>query len=182
MAFVYDTPSAAHSEAMVIQEVAYLNADFREAAFGGDPAELITWVAGQAYYYVMVWTQMERGLGWLAEQIGFKSYLLALTNMVQLFFIRLGILTFSLPVFALFAIVGVTTGLSMRDIRRWSGGREFGGVYHIAKRFAPKALLVAWFVYLTIPVSMHPNFIILPCAILFGVNLMIVTASFKKYL
>ena len=182
MAFVYDQPSATHSEAMVIQEVTYLHADFREAAFGSDPAELITWVAGQAYYYVMVWTHLERGLEWLAQQIGFQPYFMALMNMVQLFFIRLGILTFSLPVFVLFAIVGVTTGLSMRDIRRWSGGREFGGVYHIAKRFAPKALLVAWFVYLTIPVSMHPNFIILPCAILFGVNLLIVTASFKKYL
>ena len=182
MAFVYDAPSAAHSEAMVVQEVTYLNADFREAAFGSDPAELITWVAGQAYYYVIVWTQLERGLGWIAAEVGFKSYVEALLNMVQLFFVRVGILTFSLPVFVLFAIVGVTTGLTMRDIRRWSGGREFGGVYHIAKRFAPKALLVAWFVYLTIPMSLHPNLIVLPCAILFGVNLMIITASFKKYL
>ena len=70
----------------------------------------------------------------------------------------------------------------MRDIRRWSGGREFGGIYHRAKWIAPKALIIAWFLYLTIPISVHPNLVILPCAVLFGLNLMIISASFKKYL
>lgn len=182
MAFFYEEVGAAHSEAMLVQEVTYLNVDFREAAFGSDPAVLITTLAGRAYYYTMVWTHLESGLHWLTNRFGFTAYVSAFLNMVQLFFVRLGILTFSLPVFVLFAIVGVATGLSMRDIRRWSGGREFGGVYHIAKRFAPKALLVAWLVYLTVPISMHPNLIVLPCAILFGVNMLIITASFKKYL
>jgi hypothetical protein len=36
--------------------------------------------------------------------------------------------------------------------------------------------------YLALPISLHPNIIILPCAILFGLNLLVMAASFKKYL
>lgn len=182
MAFVYEGEGAGHAEAMLTQEVTYLNADFREAAFGNDPAVLITRLAGRAYYYIVVWTGVECAVGWVGNNLGVAEYTLAMLTIMQLFLVRLGILVFSLPVFVLFAVVGVTTGLAMRDIRRWSGGREFGGVYHIAKRFAAKALIVAWFIYLTLPISMHPNAIILPCAVLFGANMLIITASFKKYL
>lgn len=182
IAFIWPEAGVNHSIGMLEREVGYLNSDFRASAFGNDPALAITGLAAKGYYYIFQWTRLEDGLRWFGERVGLYDYVLAISVIAQLFMVRLGILTFSLPVFALFATVGVTSGLAMRDIRRWSGGREFGGVYHSAKRIAPKALLLAWFVYLALPVSLHPNTIILPCAMLFGLNLLIISASFKKYL
>ena len=182
IAFIWPEAGAGHSADMLQREVEFLNVDFRTTVFGNTPAIAITSLASKAYYYTFQWTRIEDGLSWIGNQLGVYSYTLAVGIIAQLFLVRLGILTFSLPVFVLFATVGVTSGLAMRDIRRWSGGREFGGVYHSAKRIAPKALVLAWFVYLALPVSLHPNTIILPCAVLFGVNLLIISASFKKYL
>ena len=182
IAFIWPESGVNHSVGMLEREVGYLNSDFRESAFGNDPALAITALAAKGYYYTFQWTRLEDALHWFGERVGLYDYVLAISVIAQLFMVRLGILTFSLPVFALFATVGITSGLAMRDIRRWSGGREFGGVYHSAKRIAPKALLLAWFVYLALPVSLHPNTIILPCAALFGLNLLIISASFKKYL
>tara|TARA_R110000782_G_scaffold25016_1_gene65414 strand:- start:98 stop:784 length:687 start_codon:yes stop_codon:yes gene_type:complete len=182
IAFFWPESGAGHSAGMLQREVEYLNQDFRTTVFGNDPAIAITSLAGRAYYYTFQWTRIEDALSWFGNQFGLYSYTLAVGIIAQLFLVRLGILTFSLPVFVLFATVGITSGLAMRDIRRWSGGREFGGVYHSAKRIAPKALVLAWFIYLALPVSLHPNAIILPCAVLFGLNLLIISASYKKYL
>ena len=78
--------------------------------------------------------------------------------------------------------MGLSGGLTLRDIRRWSAGREFGGVYHAAKRGAPRILFAAAFVYLAIPFAVHPSAVIVPGAALFGGSALVVAASFKKYL
>lgn len=112
----------------------------------------------------------------------YYNYLMAAIYIIIMFIIRLSILTLSLPVFLLFGIVGVSDGLMQRDLRRWCGGTESGYIYHWAKRFVLPILLVAWVVYLAIPISIHPNFVIIPFAALFGLTLMVMTSKFKKYL
>ncbi len=171
-----------HSQRMLTNELTYLNDDFREGVLGSSPAEKISTLAGKGYYYLFQWTRIEALFSWTGQRTGLNEYSNAMVSVVQVFFIRVGILTFSLPIFILFSIVGVASGLTLRDIRRWSGGREFGGIYHRAKWIAPKALITAWVVYLAMPFSVHPNLVILPCAVLFGMNLMIITSTFKKYL
>ncbi len=182
MYFFWPELGAAHSRNMVAYELAYLNEDFRRGLFESSPATLISHYAGSAYYYLFEWTMLADVIQWLGTQVGLVEYAEAALNTTQVLMIRVGILTFSLPLYLLFAIVGASSGLSMRDIRRWSGGREYGRVYHKAKALAPKMLVVAWVIYLTWPESIHPNLIIFPCAVLFGLNILIVTASFKKYL
>jgi len=182
MALLWKEQGVNHSIAMLDTELRYLNEDFRQGAFGSSPARAIKAVAGNTYYYLFQWTRLEELFRWVGNRLGLDQYVIATVVITQVFLVRVGILTFSLPVFVLFSIVGLTSGLTLRDIRRWSGGREFGGVYHRAKWIAPKALVIAWVVYLALPVSLHPNAIILPCAILFGLNLLIISASFKKYL
>ena len=182
LTFFWSEQGAMHSAEMLETELQYLNDDFRTTVFGNTPAEAISSLAALSYYYVFQWTRFEDLLNYIGGETGLGHYVAATITIFQVFLVRLGILTFSLPVFALFALVGVTSGLTLRDIRRWSAGREFGGVYHRAKWIAPKAVIVAWLMYLAIPISFHPNTIILPCAVLFGINLMILSASFKKYL
>jgi integrating conjugative element membrane protein (TIGR03747 family) len=182
IAFFWPEEGVLHSARMVDAELAYLNADFTEGLLNTSPSQLIQHFAAQAYYWLFEFTFLEDALQWVGQKTGLLGYALAAATITQLFLIRLGILTFSLPIYGLFAVVGASTGLSLRDIRRWSGGREYGRIYHQAKALAPKALLIAWIVYLALPVSLHPNIIILPCAVLFGLNVLVITASFKKYL
>ena len=182
MALVWPDEGGYHSQSMIDTEVNYLNSDFRHGLLGVSPViKIIEWV-NVGYYYVFEFTRLESILVWVGDSLGITEYLLAITTVTQLFMIRLGILVFSLPVYVLMGIVGLTSGLTMRDIRRWSAGREFGRVYHQAKAIAPKALIAAWFLYLSVPIAIHPNVIILPSALLFGVNVTVVAAAYKKYL
>jgi integrating conjugative element membrane protein (TIGR03747 family) len=98
------------------------------------------------------------------------------------FLIRLGILVLSVPAFALFGIVGICDGLSQRDLRRWCGGNESGYVYHWAKKLTTPVIFAAWIIYLSMPYSIHPNFIITPFALLYGLVVMVMASKFKKYL
>lgn len=117
--------------------------------------------------------------GLIAE---YYDYLMAAIYVVIMFLIRLSILVLSTPAFLLFGLVGASDGLMQRDLRRWCGGTESGYVYHWAKRFAMPVLIMAWVIYLSIPNSIHPNFIITPFAVLFGLVIMVMTSKFKKYL
>ncbi|MEJ2622836.1 MAG: TIGR03747 family integrating conjugative element membrane protein, partial [Candidatus Thiodiazotropha sp.] len=112
----------------------------------------------------------------------YYNYLMAAIYIIIMFFIRLSILVLSIPAFILFGFVGVTDGLMQRDLRRWCGGNESGYIYHWAKRFAMPVLIMSWVIYLAIPSSIHPNFIITPFAVLFGLVLMVMSSKFKKYL
>tara|TARA_R110001592_G_scaffold316364_1_gene592798 strand:+ start:36089 stop:36823 length:735 start_codon:yes stop_codon:yes gene_type:complete len=109
-------------------------------------------------------------------------FLVSAMYILATFFIRLGILILSMPAFVLFGIVGISDGLAQRDLRRWCGGNESGYVYHWAKRITTTVIFAAWVIYLSIPYSIHPNFIITPFAALYGFVLMVMASKFKKYL
>jgi integrating conjugative element membrane protein (TIGR03747 family) len=98
------------------------------------------------------------------------------------FIIRLSILILSIPAFVLFGLVGVADGLMQRDLRRWSAGNESAYIYHWAKRFSLPMLVISWVIYLSLPYSMHPNYIITPFAVLFGISVLVMASKFKKYL
>lgn len=182
IAFFWPEQGWHHSAAMVEQELGYLNRDFASNVLGFSQSAAIEELASATYYWLFTFTHIEQGLAWLGRETGLDNYLLAVPLVAQVFLLRLMVLLFSMPAFLLFAIVGASTGLTLRDIRRWSGGREFGRVYHRAKSTLPWALVFSWVLYLTWPVSVHPNWIVLPCAVLLGLNLLITTATYKKYL
>ncbi|WP_235044527.1 DUF4400 domain-containing protein [Methylohalobius crimeensis] len=43
-------------------------------------------------------------------------------------------------------------------------------------------MILPWIVYLALPVSVHPNFVVLPFAALFGISVAVAASMFKKYL
>ncbi len=182
MAFIWEYQGSEHSEMMLERELSFLDKDFKENITGSSASSLILTYVGGAYYYIFQWTHLEDFLTFIGDSIGLTDYVVSMKFVFLLFLVRVGILIFSLPVFVLFAIAGLTSGFALRDIRRWSGGREYGSVYHTTKRLAPKAMIATWVIYLASPVSIHPNLIILPCAVFFGLNILILCASFKKYL
>ncbi|OWJ93186.1 integrating conjugative element membrane protein [Pseudomonas sp. A46] len=111
-----------------------------------------------------------------------ESYLIAAAFTTLTFFVRTLVLVLTLPLFILAAFVGLVDGLVRRDIRKFGAGHESGFVYHRAKATLMPLAVMPWILYLTLPFSLHPLLVLLPCAVLLGVAVNITVGSFKKYL
>lgn len=61
-------------------------------------------------------------------------------------------------------------------------GQESGFVYHRTKASVMPLVVLLWIVYLALPFSLSPLWILPPSAILPGVAVNIAAGSFKKYL
>ena len=101
---------------------------------------------------------------------------------VLTFIVRLLVLVLTLPLFILAAFVGLVDGLVRRDVRKAGAGRESGFVYHRAKAALMPLAVMPWIIYLTLPISVHPLLVLLPCAALLGVVVCITASTFKKHL
>ena len=55
-------------------------------------------------------------------------------------------------------------------------------VYHYAKKAALPLVVITWVVYLALPFSLHPTFIVLPFATVFALTVAVTASTFKKYL
>lgn len=180
---------ANHSKEMVKVELGYLNRDFQQSLIVQRPVQYAESFAASMHNIMYEKTGI---MGLLASTFGdtqagsitktIAEHVLAAVYITQVFAVRLAILTLALPAFFIFAVVAAVEGLVQRDIRKWSVGREHAGLYHHAKRWIPICFIAPWVVYLAFPVSVHPNAVILPFALLFGVGIFMVTYLFKKYI
>lgn len=119
----------------------------------------------------------------LAETVVYlERYLLAAFYTVATFMLRLLVLTLTLPLFALAALVGLVDGLVRRDLRRFSAGRESGFIYHRARATIVPLVVLPWVIYLALPVTVPPLLILLPMAAILGVAVSVTVGSFKKHL
>jgi integrating conjugative element membrane protein (TIGR03747 family) len=187
-----------HSRRMLAAELGYLDADFRRSVVASDPARFAQTVADKIYYALFEFNRIVDALDWLsrppaAGEEGFRpklhrlyrpiaDFVVAAMQITQVFSVRLAILILATPVFLLFTLVALVDGFVQRDLRRWGGGRESSFVYHWAKRSALPLLILSWVVYLALPFSLHPTFVILPFATLFALSVAVTASSFKKYL
>ncbi len=180
---------ANHSKQMVNSELAYLNKDFQQSLIVQRPVEYAENFAASMHNVMYEKTGI---MSFLKSDFGdttagsfmkmIAEHVLAAVYITQVFAIRLAILTLALPAFFIFAVVAAVEGLVQRDIRKWSVGREHAGLYHHAKRWIPICFIAPWVVYLAFPISIHPNAVILPFALLFGIGIFMVTYLFKKYI
>lgn len=70
--------------------------------------------------------------------------------------------------------------LMRHDLRKFGAGRESSFVYHRAKRAVMPLLIVPWILYLSLPFSLNPMAVFLPCAVMLGGTMAITAATFKK--
>jgi len=197
MTFYYPDEGYQHAQNMLEREIGYLGNALESDRLNGDAIE----TAGDYVNDTVSFLFIDSGL--LDALVSAKTpmagdstimryaklvvgeyydYLISAMFIMTMFFVRLSILILSMPAFLLFGIVGLSDGLMQRDLRRWCGGNESGYIYHWAKRFALPVLVITWIIYLAIPSSIHPNFIITPFAVMFGLVLMVMSSKFKKYL
>jgi integrating conjugative element membrane protein (TIGR03747 family) len=198
MTFWWPEAGLGHSRAMLEAEIGYLEADFGRSLMSSDPARFTKGVADKAYFLLFEVTRISDFIAWIAvpprgNEEGLRSklhqlfrpvaeYVVAAMQVTQVFSVRLAILALATPVFLLFSLVALVDGLVKRDLRRWGGGRESSFVYHWAKCSALPLLVLTWVVYLALPFSLHPSFVVLPFAILFSLSVEVTASTFKKYL
>lgn len=124
--------------------------------------------------------RLSAGSRWLVSTL--QEYLLATVYVAVVTLIRVTILVLSIPLFLMVVLVAVVYGLGRRDLRRYGAAYESSFVYHPAKRFAKPAFNLPCMVYLSWPSAVYPNLLLLPAALMLGMALAVLTASFKKYL
>ena len=187
-----------HSRAMLAKEISYLDTDFRRSIVTSDPARFAKGFADNTYHYLFEVTRFVDLIHWVSptptpNEPGVRptlhkiyhsiaEFVIAMMQVTQVFSVRLAILTLAMPVFLLFSLVALVDGLVQRDLRRWGGGRESSFVYHYAKKAAFPLVVLSWVIYLALPFSLHPTFIVLPFATLFALTVTITASTFKKYL
>ena len=185
MSFFWDEPGSGHAKKMLEIEIEYLNDDFRKSILTSSPAQFARNMADTRYYYLFEWTGLIRFIEWAASDqpqsslhhyahvitMSLWDYVLAMIAVTQVFAVRLSILILAIPVFILALVAGFTDGLVQRDLRRWGGGRESSFLYHHSKKIIYPAILSAWVIYLAMPFSVHPSFIIVPFTLLAGIGL-----------
>jgi integrating conjugative element membrane protein (TIGR03747 family) len=198
MLFWWEEQGLDHSRQMLVSELQFLGADFHRSWLTAHPMQFASDLSDRFYHIAFEWTGIVDLIQWITPVPGLEEsgvrpvlhrfyrpvadYILAGMQITQVFAVRLTILTLAMPVFGLFTLVALVDGLVRRDLRRWGGGRESSFVYHYAKKAAIPLIIMAWVLYLALPFSLHPSWIILPFALAFAFAVTITASTFKKYL
>jgi integrating conjugative element membrane protein (TIGR03747 family) len=199
MIFWWPEQGSLHSLNMLNNEINFINDGFSSATvFNYKPVDLINYAYSTFYDVNDKEGAVNNFLRWVNEpntsNVGaieaffkgtgynIKEFLLSAFYIFLVFIIRLSILLLSLPLFILVTVLALIDGFAQRDIRRWQNGRESGFRYHYAKALALPSFFIVWVLYLSIPFSIHPNFLILPLAIVYGYVIREMVSWFKKYL
>ncbi len=185
-----------HSHTMWLSELGWLSSHFKHSLLVQEPAQATFKILEHLNDRVVVrsgWGTSDAQLKLLGREtsvhgqlaqvyVVMQDYLLAALFTVFTFVVRLVVLTLATPLFLLAVITGAVDGLMRRDLRKFGAGRESSFVYHRAKRTLLPLMVSPWVIYLSLPLSMNPIWVLLPCAAVLGWMVAITAATFKKYL
>jgi integrating conjugative element membrane protein (TIGR03747 family) len=185
-----------HSQAMLSSELGWLSEHFKSSLILQQPGQTIV----QLLDFLNEWLLVKTGFADFAQQarassqgngfwswidqlyVRIEDFVLAAVYVSFTFVVRLTILALATPLFLLAMFTGFIDGLMRRDLRKFGAGRESSFVYHRAKRAVIPLLIVPWILYLSLPFSLNPMVVFVPCAVMLGVAMAITAATFKKYL
>ena len=185
-----------HSQAMLSSELVWLSEHFKSSLILQQPGQTI----GQWLEFLNQWLLVKTGFEDFARQarassqgngfwsginqfyVNIEDFVLSAVYVTFTFVVRLTILVLATPLFLLAMFTGFVDGLMRRDLRKFGAGRESSFVYHRAKRAVIPLLIVPWVIYLSIPFSLNPMAVFLPCAVMLGIVTAITATTFKKYL
>lgn len=185
-----------HSQTNLTSELGWLSEHFKSSLIIQQPGQTIL----QWLDFLNQWLLVKTGFADFAQQarkssqgtglwnwinqlyVSIEDYVLAAVYVTFTFVVRLTILVLATPLFLLAMLTGFVDGLMRRDLRKFGAGRESSFVYHRAKRAVMPLLIVPWIIYLSLPFSLNPMAVFLPCAAMLGMVMAITAATFKKYL
>lgn len=102
-------------------------------------------------------------------------------NVIQVYGIRIGFVLTTVPLFFLLYIVAGVDGLTERYIRRACSGRESADMHKIGRLSKLMFFASGITLYLCLPISMSPFWIIAPLAVVFSVATRVQWQFYKKY-
>jgi integrating conjugative element membrane protein (TIGR03747 family) len=195
MIWFWPEQGAGHAKSVLIADQAYLNQQLHNRSLGirhniiEITQKAISWIADQSWLKTFLDNlpatpdkRLSSLQGWGYDLYQrFEDYLQASAYVTQTFVIRLALIVFSLPIFAVAALVGAVDGLVERDLRRWGGGRESSNVFNLARRSVVPAFVAACVVYISLPFSINPVVVIMPFSISLGLAVRISFERLKKY-
>ncbi len=197
MTFVWQEDGSVHSQAMLAKEITMINASLQRSLFDSQSVSLAV-KAMSLVNGVFEWTGFNALIQFLGAPITeadsrfisglrvffrqIQDYVVACINMTLLFSLRVVVVTLSLPLFILVGIGAVIDGLVQRDLRKFGGGNESAWLYHKVKRYPKPILVLSVLAYLSMPVSVHPNLVFMPAALLLGLFVYLSASRFKKYI
>ncbi|PMY33091.1 MULTISPECIES: TIGR03747 family integrating conjugative element membrane protein [Pseudomonas] len=185
-----------HSQAMLTSELGWLSEHFKSSLILQQPGPTIV----QWLDFLNQWLLVKTGFADFTQQarvssqgnsfwswtnqlyVSIENFVLAAVYVTFTFVVRLTILVLATPLFLLAMFTGFVDGLVRRDLRKFGAGRESSFVYHRAKRAVIPMLIVPWVIYLSLPFSLNPMAVFLPCAVMLGITTKITATTFKKYL
>ncbi len=191
-----------HSQHMFQYELDQISGHFTRSAIVQEPGRTTHRVIDTAYTWIFVKSGL---LNWMSNAsaqarepsktntknfqyyisqvyVWVESYLIAAAFTTLTFMVRLLVLILTMPLFIMATFVGLVDGLVRRDIRKFGAGRESGFIYHRVKASVIPLAVFPWILYLALPISVHPLWVLLPSAILLGLAVNLTAGSFKKYL
>jgi integrating conjugative element membrane protein (TIGR03747 family) len=185
-----------HSQAMLTTELGWLSEHFKSSLILQRPGPTIVQLLDFLNQWLLVKTGFadfvqkarvsSQGNGfwsWINQlYVSIEDFVLAAVYVTLTFAVRLTILVLAIPLFLLATLTGFVDGLMRRDLRKFGAGRESSFVYHRAKRAVMPLLIVPWVIYLSLPFSLNPMAVFLPCAVMLGIAMAITATTFKKYL
>lgn len=185
-----------HSQAMLSSELGWLSEHFKASLIIQQPGQTIVQWLDFLNQWLLVKTgfadfaQLARvssqGNGfwsWINQlYVSIEDFVLAAVYVTFTFVVRLFILVLATPLFLLATLTGFVDGLMRRDLRKFGAGRESSFVYHRAKRAVMPLLVVPWIIYLSLPITLNPMAVFIPCAVLLGAVMTITATTFKKYI
>lgn len=101
---------------------------------------------------------------------------------LQLYALRLGVLILTLPLLIIVTLTAASDGILGWYLRRTSGDRESGFIYHRAKRGHGWAYVLLFAAYLLPPIPTNPTLYITLFLGIAGVSCYLQVAYFKKFL
>ena len=187
-----------HSTTMLQQEIAYLEQDFPTSLGDYTAASVASRVGNKTFDVIAVDTglvtwmaKMQRVNAGLAPKLirlmkafyEFSAkYLIAAVSIIQLFVVRLAIISLSIPLMVLVCAATFADGVVQRELRKAGGGREYGMLYHQIKAWINPIVLMPAVLYLASPWPTHPNWVFFPSALVLGLLFYALPATFKKYI
>lgn len=185
-----------HSQAMLTSELGWLNEHFKASLIIQQPGQTIV----QWLDFLNQWLLVKTGFadfarqarvssqgndrwGWINQlYMSIEDFVLAAVYVTFTYVVRLTILVLTIPLFLLAMLTGFVDGLMRRDLRKFGAGRESSFVYHRAKRAVIPLLIVPGIIYLSLPLSLNPMIVFIPCTLIVCLAMSITAATFKKYI
>lgn len=176
-----------HQLNVLTGDITYLGRHFTTSVFGLPPAQIALMISRK----VQDWLTVSVHLG--GQQYAFMRFLSALFAAIEPFWhsvvysamtvsVRVFIILLSIACYLIVFAVTMVDGLVQRELRKVGGGIEHAQVFHHAKTWLGRVLVISPMLYLSFPNSVNPLWIVLPSATVFGISTFITFSTFKKYL